>query len=99
MSLRELNRLVGTAMSDPRFCEALLGDGRGEKICTFDLTVEEQTVLLRIRASTLQEFAQGLYRWMNDGGSDGSAYQRPIEAGELGFGLGILGLTGDRVGR
>jgi hypothetical protein len=65
MCLRELDRLIGTAMTDTRFCDAFLNSHRQEAIVAFDLTAEEQAVLLRIQARTLQEFAQALYQWMS----------------------------------
>ncbi len=65
MSCRELNRLIGTAMVEPRFREVLLGDRREEALGAFDLTPEEKAVLLSIQAPTLQGFAQALYHWMS----------------------------------
>jgi len=70
MSLRELDRLIGTAMADPRFHDALF-TRRQEAIASFDLTAEEKAVLLSIRANSLQEFAETLYRWMNESNEEG----------------------------
>lgn len=67
MSCRELNRLIGMAMVEPRFREALLGGRREEALDAFDLTPEEKAVLLGIQAPTLQDFAQALYGWMSAG--------------------------------
>jgi hypothetical protein len=66
MSHRELDRLTGTALAEPDFCAALLSDGRPDALAGFDLTAEERTMLMRIQAHTLQEFAQTLYRWMSE---------------------------------
>lgn len=64
MSLRELNRLIGTALVEPRFCERLLNGGREEALAVFELTAEERTLLLGIRADSLRGFAQVLDEWM-----------------------------------
>ncbi len=65
MSYRELNRLIGMAMVDPRFRKALLDGRREEVLAAFDLTPEETAVLMGIQASNLQDFAQDLYGWMS----------------------------------
>jgi hypothetical protein len=65
MSQSELDRLIGTALADPRVCSHLLNSRRQEVIAVFDLTAEEQTVLMQIQADTLQEFAQALLQWMD----------------------------------
>ena len=77
MSMRELDRLTGTALAEPAFCEALLGDRRPEALTSFDLTAEERTMLLCIRARTLREFAQTLYGWM----SERNGHQLPLRYG------------------
>ncbi|MGB9723667.1 MAG: Os1348 family NHLP clan protein [Chloroflexia bacterium] len=65
MSCRELNRLIGTAMVEPDFRQALLGGWRAEALAAFDLTSEERAVLLGIEASNLQGFARALYNWIS----------------------------------
>jgi|YNPNPStandDraft_1061719.scaffolds.fasta_scaffold13180_3 hypothetical protein len=65
MSCRELNRLIGMAMVEPRFREALLGLRREEVLADFILTPEEKAALLAIQSPTLQGFAQALYHWMS----------------------------------
>jgi hypothetical protein len=77
MSLRELDRLTGTALAEPGFCEALLGDRRPEALGGFDLTAEERTMLMCIQARTLREFAQTLHRWM----SERNGHQVPLRYG------------------
>ena len=77
MSMRELDRLTGTALAEPGFCEALLGDRRPEALTSFDLTAEERTMLLCIQARTLREFAQTLYGWM----SERNGHQLPLRYG------------------
>jgi hypothetical protein len=66
MSMRELDRLTGTAMVEPHVGEALLDERRPEVLTSFDLTAEERTMLACIEARTLPEFFQKLYRWMNE---------------------------------
>lgn len=66
MSLRELDRLTGTVLVEPRLGEALLDERRQELLVGFDLTAEEQAMLARIEARTLSEFFQQLYRWMHE---------------------------------
>lgn len=71
MSAHELDRLIGTALTDPVFCRDLLNPYRQEIIVSFDLSREEQSVVLGIQAHSLSEFAQNLYRWMQE-----QAYRR-----------------------
>lgn len=66
MSLRELDRLTGVAMVEPRMGEALLDGRRQEVLARFDLTAEERTMLAHLQARTLPEFFQRLYRWMSE---------------------------------
>jgi hypothetical protein len=79
MSMRELDRLTGTALVEPTLGQALLNGQRDQVLVGFDLTMEEQTMLTRIEAQTLAEFFQQLYRWM----SERNGHQLPLR-GSLG---------------
>ena len=86
MSMRELDRLTGTALAEPRFCEALLGEHRPEALAKFDLTAEEQSMLLSIQARTLQEFAQTLDRWMSERNGHQLPLRYELNRGQLAIG-------------
>jgi hypothetical protein len=60
MSHRALQRIVGTAVTDPEFCVDLLNGKRQAILAAFDLSAEERSILLEIEASSLQEFASCL---------------------------------------
>ena len=66
MSVQQLNVLVGTAVVDPQFQEALLNGQRREMIAPFELTDEERGVVLSIQAENLQDFAQILHDWLRE---------------------------------
>ncbi len=65
MSTQELDRVIGTALADPGFQEILLTSRRREALAHFDLSPEEEEVLMRIQAPTLEAFARALYGWMS----------------------------------
>jgi hypothetical protein len=60
MSHRALQRIIGTAVTDPQFCVDLLDGKRRSILDAFDLTAEERRILLAIEANSLQEFAARL---------------------------------------
>jgi hypothetical protein len=59
-----LQTLVGTALTDPKFCNDLLNGRRHTLLAKFDLTDEEQEVVLVIEAESIQEFAAHLCEWL-----------------------------------
>ena len=61
MSKIALQSLIGTALLDRGFCEELLNGGRPVLLAEFDLTDEEQKVVLTIETGSIQGFAIGLY--------------------------------------
>ena len=78
--MHPLERLVGTALVDPRFCEALLDGHREEVVASFDLTPAERAIILRIEAKTLAEFARMLDQTMKSGEGEKSAQSGDVEA-------------------
>jgi hypothetical protein len=60
MSHRALQRIIGTAVTDPEFCTDLLNGKRQTVLTAFDLSAGERNMLLTIEASSLQEFASQL---------------------------------------
>jgi hypothetical protein len=59
-----LHALVGTALTDPEFCNDLLNGRRHTVLAKFDLTDEEREVVLVIEAKSIQEFAAHLCEWL-----------------------------------
>jgi hypothetical protein len=59
-----LHALVGTALTDPGFCNDLLNGRRHTVLAKFDLTDEEREVVLVIEAESIQEFAARLDEWL-----------------------------------
>jgi len=59
-----LHALVGTALTDPQFCNDLLNGRRHTVLAKFDLTDEEREVVLVIKAKSIQEFAVHLCEWL-----------------------------------
>ena len=64
MSATELKTIIGTVLIDRKFCEALLNEKRHVSLMEFDLTDEEQEVILNIEADSIQESAVRLYDWL-----------------------------------
>lgn len=64
MSQMALQTLVGTALTDYEFCNDLLNGRRHTLLAKFDLTDEEQEVVLVIEADSIQEFAAHLCEWL-----------------------------------
>jgi hypothetical protein len=64
MSRMALHVLVGTALTDPDFCDRLLNGGRPTLLAEFDLTAEEREAVLPIEAGSLSEFATRLEEWL-----------------------------------
>lgn len=60
MSNIALNILVGTALTDTRFCERLLNGSCRTLMADFDLDDEERRAVMKIRAKSIQEFAAEL---------------------------------------
>jgi hypothetical protein len=64
MSQMALHTLVGTALTDSRFCNDLLNGRRHTLLADFDLTDEEQEAVLVIEADSIQKFAAHLHEWL-----------------------------------
>lgn len=64
MSLESLQAIVGTALVDRKFREALLSSPQ-LATCEFDLSEAETQAVLSIRAGSLEEFAAALDRWID----------------------------------
>ena len=65
MSQMALHTLVGTALTDPRFCHDLLNGRRHTLLADFNLTDEEREVVLAIQAESIREYAIQLNEWLN----------------------------------
>jgi hypothetical protein len=78
MSHRALQRVIGTAVTDPQFCTDLLDGKRRSILEPFDLTAEERHILLAIEAGSLQEFAARLEERLETG--DQETAERPEPA-------------------
>jgi len=63
MSEQALNQIVGEALVDKDFRHKLLSNPVGVST-RFDLAPEERQVLCDIRASSLEQLAKGLCRWI-----------------------------------
>ncbi|HDQ71636.1 MAG TPA: hypothetical protein ENN19_06000 [Chloroflexi bacterium] len=63
MSSIAIQTLVGAALLDHEFCEALLNGERARVLASFDLSDVEEEIALTIEASSIQEFAYQLYEW------------------------------------
>ncbi len=64
MSQMALHTLVGTALTDPRFCHDLLNGRRRTLLADFDLTDEERKAVLAIQVESIQAFAAQLCEWL-----------------------------------
>ncbi|MCS6965060.1 hypothetical protein [Thermoflexus sp.] len=64
MSAAAIDELVGWALIDERIREDLLGSRRAEVLARYDLTEEERTWLLQVRAKDLTDFAAAAARWI-----------------------------------
>jgi hypothetical protein len=64
MSQIALHTLVGTALTDSKFCHDLLNGRRHSLLPEFDFTDEEQEAVLTIQADSIQAFAAQLCQWL-----------------------------------
>lgn len=69
---RGLSEVIGTALVDDGFRRALL-ENPGEAVAPFDLASDEVSALTRIRAQTLEQFAEQLVTWLGKSASAASA--------------------------
>ena len=65
MTHAALSQVLGTALVDDGFRRSLLRNP-GEALVPFNLASDELTVLSRIRANTLEQFAQQLLAWFQE---------------------------------
>ncbi|MFQ6057798.1 MAG: Franean1_4349 family RiPP [Anaerolineae bacterium] len=63
MSQEALQAIVGTAIIDRAFRQALL-DSLEEAVAGFDLTPEELQAITSIKAESFEQFAGQLHRWI-----------------------------------
>ncbi len=66
-----LSQVLGTALVDDGFRRVLLCNP-GEALARFDLASDELYALTRIRAHTLEQFAEQLANWITE--ADGPRY-------------------------
>jgi hypothetical protein len=64
VSHEALQAIVGTALIDREFRQAMLNGLRATVIKQFDLSAEEREVVMSIEASTLEQFAWQLHSWI-----------------------------------
>lgn len=65
MSQIALHTLVGTAVTDSKFCHDLLNGRRHTLLTKFDLTDEEREAVMVVEAESIQVFAAQLCGWLN----------------------------------
>ncbi len=63
MMHRGLSDVIGTALVDVAFRRALLEDP-AEAVAPFNLAADEVSALARIRAQTLEQFAEEVVAWL-----------------------------------
>ena len=68
MSASQLSAVLVNALADERFCKRLLAAPL-EALTRFDLSPDEVDALSSIRASSIEEFAAGMLRWLSGGKS------------------------------
>jgi hypothetical protein len=68
MSASQLSAVLVNALADEYFCQSLL-DAPNKALTRFDLSPDELDALSSIRASTIEEFAAGMVRWLSGGQS------------------------------
>ena len=78
MSHMALHTLVGTAVTDPEFCDTLLNGRRHTLLTDFDLTDEERKTVLAIQVESIQAFAAQLNEWLKI--QDGRTSYPPVAA-------------------
>jgi hypothetical protein len=66
VSHEALQAIVGAALIDKKFRQALFKGSRATVIKDFDLTVEESEAVMSIKADTLERFAWHLQRWTKE---------------------------------
>jgi hypothetical protein len=71
MSSMAFHILVGRALTDPKFREALLSGSCRGLMADLQLSDEEQRAILAIRATSIQEFAAQLTEWLDARAGDG----------------------------
>lgn len=64
MAYESLQAVIGTAVVDSLFRKALLNGSRQRVIQPFNLTNEETTAVMSIRADSLEQFAGQLDQWI-----------------------------------
>ena len=64
MSASQLSAVLVNALADECFCQSLLA-APDKALTRFDLSPDEVDALSSIRASTIEEFAAGMVRWLS----------------------------------
>ena len=64
MSTESIQAIVGTAITDKQFMHDLLNSRRESAISRFDLTPEEHSVISKIEANSIEQFASQLDEWL-----------------------------------
>jgi hypothetical protein len=64
VSHEALQAIVGTALIDKDFRQAMLNGSRAMAIEQFELSPEEREAVMSIEAATLEQFAWQLHNWI-----------------------------------
>jgi hypothetical protein len=64
VSHEALQAIVGTALIDKEFRQAMLNGSRDRAIEQFELSPDEREVVMSIEAGTLEQFAWQLHNWI-----------------------------------
>lgn len=65
MTASSLSQIIGTAVIDGGFRRTLLSNPESA-LATFNLEANERRAISSIQASTIEQFAEQLFTWMND---------------------------------
>ena len=65
MAFESLQAVIGAAVIDSEFRNALLNGSRRRVVTNFGLTSEEMNAVMSIRATTLEQFAGQLDQWVS----------------------------------
>ncbi len=80
MAYESLQAVVGTAVIDTAFRNALLNGSRSRVISGFNLSREEVDAVMGIRADSLEQFAGQLHQWISraEGSADSPSLALPM---------------------
>ena len=89
MAYESLQAVIGTAVVDSAFRKALLNGSRSRVIQPFNLSKEETSAVMAIRADSLEQFAKQLDQWIMVWQGKHEAPQLILPKNQLSFAGGI----------